>query len=303
MFPYPKPMQPAFTLPSFAKINWLLRILGKRSDGFHELFTVFQTVSLHDELAFAEASELTLTCDIPSVPIDESNLIIKAGRALQEVSGVRHGAAIHLNKRIPSPGGLGGGSSNAAMALIGLSRLWDIPLSIEQLGDIAADLGSDVPFFLTGGTSAGTGRGETIEPIDEIIEQNLLIVTSDIAVSTTAAYESLQSESLTLEGLNRILRVCRLDANSLDVRHTALINDFERTVFARYPEIEKVKNTLIDLGAANAAMSGSGASVLAIFDKKETRQAAEKALEQHSTWRKFAVSTVSRSEYRDALGC
>src|SRR5947208_9407485 len=125
-------MQPAFTLPSFAKINWLLRVLGKRDDGFHELFTVFQTVSLHDELSFADADDLALTCDEPGVPTDEHNLIVKAARALQEASGIKDGAGIHLNKRIPSPGGLGGGSSNAGVALIGLSRLWRLQMPAGQ---------------------------------------------------------------------------------------------------------------------------------------------------------------------------
>ena len=108
-------MQPAFTLPSFAKINLLLRILGKRTDGFHELFTVFQTVSLHDTIHFAESDTLELTCDNPDVPTDDGNLIIKAEHALQKSFGVGAGARIHLEKRIPSPGGLGGGSSNAAL--------------------------------------------------------------------------------------------------------------------------------------------------------------------------------------------
>ena len=296
-------MPPAFTLPSFAKINWLLRVLGRRDDGFHELFTVLQMVSLHDELSFTESDELTLTCDDRSVPTDQRNLILKAAKALRAASGVKHGAAIELTKRIPSPGGLGGGSSNAAIALVGLARLWNLQLPAERLHDISTNLGSDVPFFLTGGTAVGTARGEMLEQIEEIEEKYLLIVTPNVTVPTAEAYAGLDAASLTSQELNRILRVCRLDANSLDLRQSVLINDFERTVFARHPEIEKAKNALIDLGAANAALCGSGASVFAIFDKEETRQAAEKALEEHSTWRKFAVSTVSRSEYREALRC
>src|SRR5881409_2766506 len=111
-------MQPAFTLPSYAKINWMLRIVGKRDDGYHELFTVFQTVSLHDTISFAEDDELALTADTEAVPTDDGNLIIKAARALQQEAGITRGARLHLEKCIPSPGGLGGGSSNAAIALI-----------------------------------------------------------------------------------------------------------------------------------------------------------------------------------------
>jgi 4-diphosphocytidyl-2-C-methyl-D-erythritol kinase len=299
---YSGPMKPAFTLPSFAKINLMLRVLGKRDDGFHELFTVLQTVSLYDRVTFSESRDLHLTCDHPEIPTDDRNLIIKAAERLKAVSETTAGAAIHLEKRIPSPGGLGGGSSNAAVTLIGLSRLWSLDMPDIHIESIAAELGSDVPFFLEGGTAIGTGRGEIIEAASEKVEENLLIVTPDVPVSTGAAYAGLDSSSLTSLDTNRILRVCRLDAGSLDFRQTALINDFERSVFASYPEVRQVKETLFGLGAVNAALSGSGASVFAVFDKKETRQAAEKALER-STWRVFAVSTVSRTEYREALRC
>lgn len=292
---------PGFSLPSFAKINWSLRILGKRDDGFHELCTVFQTVSLHDTITFGEGSELTLTCDDPDIPVDESNLCLKAAAELRSRIGVRRGAAMHLEKRIPSPGGLGGGSSNAAVTLIGLVRLWGLDASASELTEIAAGLGSDVPFFLTGGTALGTGRGEIIEPLEDIDAPTMLIITPNIAVSTAAAFADLQAPSLTNIDPNRILRVCRSEAVSLDPHHSALINDFEASVFSACSEIKQVKDTLLDLGAVNAALSGSGASIFAIFDKQETRQAAQKALDNSSSWRKFAVATISRSKYCEAL--
>lgn len=290
-----------FSLPSFAKINWTLRILGKRPDGFHELFTVFQTVSLCDTIHFAESDTLELTCDNASVPVDERNLISRVAKRLQEITLCEQGAAIHLEKRIPSPGGLGGGSSNAAVALMGLLRLWNLELAATECHDIAASIGSDVPFFLTGGTAVGTGRGEVIEPIADELEQYMLIVTPPISVSTEDAFGRSNALTLTNEALNRILPVCRSEAGSLDLRHSALINDFEKSIFDAHPEINRVKETLLALGAVNAAMSGSGASVFAIFDNTETRQAAIKALDLESTWRKFAVATVSRSEYREML--
>src|SRR4051794_30813583 len=153
----------AFELPSFAKINWTLRVLGKRDDGYHELYTVFQTVSLHDTLEFEESDEVTLTCDEGAVPTDERNLVLRAAAALRERSGCSTGARINLSKRIPAPGGLGGGSSNAAVALVGLRRLWGLRASDADLHQILASIGSDVPFFLHGGTAVGTGRGEIIE--------------------------------------------------------------------------------------------------------------------------------------------
>src|SRR4051812_18420619 len=120
------------TLPSFAKINWLLRILGKRADGFHELCTIFQTVSLFDEITFEESDEISLTCNIKNIPTGETNLIIKAANVLRKEFGVKEGAKIRLEKRIPAPGGLGGGSSNAAVALLGLATLWNLDIEFEK---------------------------------------------------------------------------------------------------------------------------------------------------------------------------
>lgn len=291
----------SFSLPSFAKINWHLRILGKRDDGFHELFTVFQTVSLCDTITFNEDGALRLTCDIQSVPTDDRNLIIRAAKALQDRFGVEKGAAIHLEKRIPSPGGLGGGSSNGAVALIGLRRLWSLAVDDSELKSIASEFGSDVPFFLEGGTAIGTGRGEVVEATDDVREQFMVIVTPDVSVSTKVAFERINAPTLTKERLKHILHFCREQAGSRDLGGTVLKNDFEMSVFIAHPEIERVKERLFELGAVNAAMSGSGASVFATFDKQETRQTALKALDYESTWRKFAVATISRSEYREAL--
>ncbi|MBK6748761.1 MAG: 4-(cytidine 5'-diphospho)-2-C-methyl-D-erythritol kinase [Pyrinomonadaceae bacterium] len=290
-----------FSLPSFAKINWKLRVLGKRHDGFHELFTVFQTVSLHDTISFVESDELTLTCDDAAVPVDERNLIYKTAIALLDWYGTEKGAAIHLEKKIPSPGGLGGGSSNAAVALIGLGRLWKIEVDMGALLQIAASIGSDVPFFIHGGTAVGTGRGELIEQAPDANEPFMLIVTPNAFVSTRDAFAAMNAATLTNGALNRILPVCRSEAESCDLHHSVLKNDFEVSVFDAYPEIKRVKETLLELGAVNAAMSGSGASVFAIFDKQETRQTAIKALDHESTWRKFAVATISRDQYREAL--
>ncbi|MEP7076312.1 MAG: 4-(cytidine 5'-diphospho)-2-C-methyl-D-erythritol kinase [Acidobacteriota bacterium] len=290
-----------FTLPSFAKINWFLRVLGKRDDGFHELCTLFQTVSLHDTIHFAESDVLRLTCNDPFVPTDESNLIIRAAKALSESKGRSLRAKIHLEKRIPSPGGLGGGSSNAATALIGLARLWELDASLNDLLPIAKGIGSDVPFFLYGGTALGAGRGEVIEPIEDIHEQFLLLVTPDEAVATCEVFDRIAAASLTKTDPESILRVCRLTAESGDLRNKTLANDLEVVVFPAYPEIDRVEKTLLDLGAAQVLMSGSGASVFAMFDKEETRQTAIKALDLESTWRKFAVATISRNEYREAL--
>ena len=287
-----------FSLPSFAKVNLHLRVLGKRDDGFHEIFTIFQTISLADELTFEPGDGIELVCDDPAVPVDETNVILRAAKALNPERGAR----ISLVKRIPLGGGLGGGSSNAASALMGLNRLWDIGLSTAQLASIGAGIGSDVPFFLSGGTGLGFGRGTDIEPVPDFASGPTILVTPAVQVSTGAAYASLHAENLTNSDLNRILRVCRSEAESPDFLRSALINDFEPTVFAEFPEIGRAKQRLKELGANQALMSGSGASVFGIFDKEETRQTALKALDHEVNWRKFAVAAISRSEYREKMG-
>ena len=287
-----------FSLPSFAKVNLHLRVLGKRDDGFHDIFTVFQTVSLADELSFEPADALELVCDDPGVPTDATNLIWRAAKALNPDGGAR----ISLVKRIPMGGGLGGGSSNAATALIGLNRLWQLGLSTMQLASIGAEIGSDVPFFLEGGTAIGVGRGTDVEAIPDMGAPFMVLIAPGAHVSTAAAYADLNAENLTNTDLNRILRVCRSEAGSPDFLRSALINDFEPTVFAKFPEIGRAKQRLTELGASRALMSGSGSSVFGIFDKEETRQTALKALDNEVNWRKFAVAALSRSEYREKMG-
>jgi 4-diphosphocytidyl-2-C-methyl-D-erythritol kinase len=272
----------SFKLPSFAKINWFLRIRGKRADGFHELCTVFQTVSLADFITFSEDENLILECDRSYMPTDEKNLIIKAANFIRQKYFVKNGAKIYLEKNIPSPGGLGGGSSNAAIAVLGLLRLWNLPISFEEILRIAAKLGSDVPYFLYGGTALGTGRGTEIFPLEEKTEKFLLIVTPPVNVSTAEAFARLGVPDLTNETSKSNLQICRNEALTA-------------------PEIKTVKETLLEAGAVKSLLCGSGASVFAIFDKEETRQTAQKAIEEKNNWRSFAVAAVSRDEYRRAL--
>lgn len=291
----------SFTLPSFAKINWLLRILGKREDGFHELCTIFQTVSLFDEITFEESDKLSLTCNIENIPTGETNLIIKAANVLRNEFDVKKGARIYLEKRIPAPGGLGGGSSNAAVALFGLATLWNLDVEFEKLVEIGTKLGSDVPFFFYGGTAFGIGRGTEIVSMEDFDEKFLLIVTPNIEVSTAEAFARINAPYLTNETSKSILKICQNEADRFKSRQKTLSNDFEKSVFEFQPEIGRVKEKLLNLGAQQAVLSGSGASVFAIFDKEETRQATLKALEEETNWRKFAVATVSRSQYREAF--
>lgn len=290
-----------FTLPSFAKINLFLRILGRRDDGFHEICTVFQTVSLHDNLTFSKHSEIILTCQDKKIPTDERNLIIKAAFELKQKFNIERGVKIHLEKNIPAPGGLGGGSSNVAVALFGLVKLWEIEIDAAKLLEIGEKLGSDVPFFFGGGTALGTGRGTEIFPLDDWTKKHILIVTPNVSVPTAEAFARLNAPRLTNKTPKSILQICRDDAQTLDLRQSLLVNDFEKTVFKLEPEIERVKQKLLELKAKQALLSGSGASVFAIFDEKAQLQNACSVLKIKQDWRKFVVRAISRREYRALL--
>ena len=288
-------------LPAFAKINWFLRVLGKREDDFHEICTAFQTISLADELTFAEADAVVLSSNDPAMPTDEGNIIIRAANLLRKRYRIEKGAAIHLEKRIPSPGGLGGGSSDCAVALMALAKLWNINITKKELCEIGESLGADVPFFFSGGTALGIGKGAEISEIGEIDEKFMLLVTPDIDVSTPLAFAQLNASRLTNSEPKRILKLCCDEAEKLSSPQSSLKNDFESIVFEIYPEVRRVKEKLISLGAKRVSMSGSGASVFGIFENEETRQATLKAIHHELNWRMFAVATISREKYREAL--
>lgn len=291
----------SFRLPSYAKINLILRILGKRTDGFHELCTIFQTISLCDYLTFDQHKKINFTCDDKRIPTGDENLIVKAAKILKNEFAIKDGASIHLEKNIPAPGGLGGGSSNAAIALIGLLKLWKIEIELSDLCEIAKPIGSDVPFFLFGGTSLGTGRGTEICPLKDFSSENMLIVTPDAIVSTKNAFARIKVPDLTNKSSKSILKICRDEANSLYLRQPNLKNDFEATVFKLEPETARAKKKLLDCGAKYALLSGSGASVFAIFDSILRRQKAFDEIKQERDWRVFEVETVSRQDYRNSL--
>lgn len=243
-------------VPSHAKINWSLRVTGKRPDGFHDLETVFQLISLHDTLTFRESDRLVVTCDDRTIPTDERNLVVKAARAL----GIER-VAIHIEKRIPSGGGLGGGSSNAAATLTTLSKIFSLQQPLEA---IALELGSDVPFFLVGGTAYATGRGEVITPLPDAPKVPLLLVLPRQRVSTAEAFRSLRRFSPPLG----------MHAYGDRANFT---NDFEEPVFARFPQLRAWKEKLYELGATWAAMSGSGSTIVGAFPDVSSRDAARPA--------------------------
>lgn len=291
----------SFTLPSFAKINLFLRVLGKRPDRTHELCTVYQTVSLCDYLTFSRSDRIVLTCDDQKIPTGDENLIVKAAKILREHSAIKDGVEIHLEKRIPAPGGLGGGSSNAATALFGLINLWDIEIELDDLCEIGQELGADVPFFFFGGTALGSGNGTHICPLKDFTSEHILIVAPNVDIPTKEAFERLNAPDLTNKTSKSILKICRDEANSLYLRQSKLTNDFELTVFEIESDVARAKDKLLELGAVRALLSGSGASVYAIFDSDIKRRAAFDALQAEQEWRMFPVETVSRTDYQKSL--
>src|SRR5262245_5936350 len=294
----------ALTLPSFAKINWTLEILGKRPDGYHEVRTLLQTVSVADELTFELTGQgITVHCDHPEVPCDETTLAYRAAKLLIDFTGAGLGVRIWIAKRLPVAAGLGGGSGNAAVTLLALQRLWDVQVEPRDLFRLAAKLGVDAPFFLIGGTCLGVGRGDEIYPLADINEEFLLLVNPGIAVPTRDAYAGLPPELTKPEAVIK-MPLSFEAAYAAIARPGApipLINDLENTVFARHPALIEVKRRLKQVGARGVLMSGSGSTVFAIFDSDEARARAEDDLSA-TGWRSLRARTLGRTEYLRLLG-
>ena len=305
----------SLTLPSFAKVNWSLRILGRRSDGYHEVRTILQTVSLQDDLEFEVSGDgvVRLICDQPDIPTDDRNLIVRAGNALKARYQVDKGARIRLVKRIPAKAGLGGASSNAAVSLLALAHLWEVEATAPELLEIASQLGADVPFFLLGGSAIGTGTGATISSLaneGECDPQHLIVITPNATVSTAEAYAAISLPALTTMKLDPILSNSRNESNSgnsqpwppRDLFLGDLKNDFEPVIFDIEPEIRRARDTLLQAGALGALLAGSGSSVFGIFANWEAQQRAIKEIQAESGWRIFPCVTLSRDEYHRQMG-
>ncbi len=291
------------TLPSFAKINWTLEILGQRPDGYHELRTLLQTVSVADELIFESIEQgIEISCDHPDVPGDETNLVHKAARLFGEFTGCGKGVRITINKRLPVAAGIGGGSSNAAVTLLALQKLWDIELAPRDLFSLGAKLGADVPFFFIGGTCLGVGRGDEIYPLADVNAEFLLLVNAGIAVPTREVYANLPPE------LTKDKAVAKMPL-SFEAAYAAtttpgpirLCNDLEIPVFARHPLLDQIKDWLVKAGASGVLMSGSGSTIFAIFESDKARSEAQADLSKHGWWCETA-RTLGRAEYQRLLG-
>ena len=282
---------------ALAKINLDLRVLGRRPDGYHELRTVFQTVSLADtlEIAFTPARRTNIRTT-GSIDI-AGNIASRAAEAVLDTMRVRGTVEIHLRKVIPMGAGLGGGSSDAAAVLLALPVLAGRRLDFGSLARIAAGLGSDVPFFLLGGTAVGVGRGTELFPLPDGPARRGVIVYPPVHVSTAAAYQALSPRLTTESAENKIFSFQSTVLGGL--QGSGFANDFEPVVFEQHPRIASVKRRLVRIGAVPALMSGSGAAVYGLF---HTRDAAASAVKSFREERVFPIMLVSRSRYRSLWG-
>ena len=258
-----------FTLEAPAKINLSLRILAKRADGYHDLDTLMVKLpQLADLLHFSPADEFQFTCDDASLPTDASNLVVRAVAVFEEATKLPCKCHIALEKRIPHQAGLGGGSSDAAATLLGLNRLHGDPLSPDQLVALAAQIGSDVPFFLSPGAARCTGRGELIAPVSAPPAMPVLLLKPIFGVATPAAYAAWQSA----------IPVPGIDYAAQTVGELEIVNDLETPVFQKYRFLAELKQWLLGRSeVAGALLCGSGSTVFAVLHDLQTAQSVATA--------------------------
>jgi 4-diphosphocytidyl-2-C-methyl-D-erythritol kinase len=286
---------------AFAKINLGLKIVGKRPDGYHEIRTVFQTVALHDGLEISLSrlqGGIVVECDDPTVPAGRNNLVYRACQLWKRARGFRGGIRVQLVKRIPAGAGLGGASSDAAATLLGLERLTGERAEPAERFRLAARLGSDVPFFLWGGRALGIGRGEEVYPLPDLPRRHCLIVFPGFRVSTLEAYREANRQ-LTKSRRGRSMNLLGVRPPFSLASGEPAENDFERVVFARWPELARLKRQLIRAGAETASLTGSGSAVFALFDSAQQLLCAAQFV--RVGWQRVRTRTLLQREYQRLL--
>jgi 4-diphosphocytidyl-2-C-methyl-D-erythritol kinase len=284
-------------VPAYAKLNLGLRVLYRRPDGYHELRTVFQTISLADRLQIELAPARTTRIVIAGTPEIKDNLVEHACRLALEAMKIHANVCITLNKKIPMGGGLGGGSSDAAATLLALPVLARKALPADRQQELASQLGSDVPFFLHGGTALGLGRGGELYPLPDRPATHGLLVVPNVHSSTAEAYRDISPTLTSIRLQNKMVSFQReiwgAGGNQTGVDE----NDFEEVVFARHPELKRIKQRLSRLGAKPAAMTGSGSAIFGIFADAEKLDRARKSFPETTV---FPITYLSRAQYRSA---
>ena len=287
-----------------AKINLILRVLDRRPDGFHNLWSLMQTVGLEDEIVIRFAQEhagINLTCDERSLSADHTNLVYRAAAAVLQCSEQKVGLNIVLTKRIPMGAGLGGGSSDAAATIIGLNRLLNLDWSAIDMAQVGQLLGSDVPFFFFAPSAAVTGRGEQVTPVEVSGSRWVVLVNPGFPVETKWAYQQL---SATRPGVRDLADVHVVLGRQRHLTWEQVLgvaeNDFELPVFQAYPVLQKIKQELLDHGAEVALLSGSGATVFGVFRNEAEARQAQSQLQMDPQLKVFSVPAGSAPRIRTA---
>ncbi len=256
-----------FIMESYGKVNLALDILYKRDDGYHELRSIMQRISLKDRLIFQEIDKgIVIECDNKDLPINNSNLVYRAWEKLVEATGVDKGVKVIIEKNIPLAAGLAGGSSNAATTLIALNQLWKTNLSENDLMTIGKELGADVPFCVIGGTALAQGIGEKLSKLKAFSDKHILLCNPNIAISTEYAYSKLEfsNQRIDIEGM-----ISSIEADDLKSVAEKMGNTMESSIIREYPIIEKIKGIMVDNGALGSLMSGSGSTVFGLYEDQE----------------------------------
>jgi 4-diphosphocytidyl-2-C-methyl-D-erythritol kinase len=290
---------------SFAKVNLGLEVLGLRQDGYHELRTLFQSIDLHDDITIRrkKSGGVRVRCDHPLVPTDDTNLAVRAAKDLLRHAGRKDGLEISLVKRIPVGGGLGGGSSNAAMVLLALDRALKIGLGPAGLHLLARRLGADVPYFLVGGTALGLARGDEVYPLWKQVRGNVILVDPGRPVSTAAVFRRIDACLTPRENSNTIFRFVSSDLE-VGGAFSVLTNDLEEAALEEAPDLReavvRIRGVLVREGARLSALSGSGSTYFGFFDDSRRARKAASALKADG-WKALSCRTLALERYRRAL--
>ncbi len=296
-------------IPSFAKINWILKILGKRRDCYHQISTIYQTIDLKEEVVFETTRSRTIQLEIKGRPVarGKENLLYRTAELLRNSCGEQSGVRISLNKRIPVGAGLGGGAGNAAMALLALNQLWQCRLDREALEGLAAQLGSDIPFFLMGGTVAAGGRGEQLVPLPDTGEmQTLILLYPNFELASSDAYalgrwdDCDEKAVLTRDNLDTTIQRLLRALDPKEDSWPLLENDFEDALFTNYPILVKAQSALEKAGCKKVMLCGSGSTLLGFGSIRPVKEAVEK-LSNQQIGEVFTCQTLSRDRYRNFL--
>jgi len=284
-----------FTLKTPAKINWFLSVLGKREDGYHEILSLMQSISLYDHLTFEHSDRIEIKTDA-DIPLGE-NLVYRAAVFLKEKLSINKGAVITLRKEIPVSAGLGGGSSDAACALSGLDRLWKLGLKDEKLIKFGGMLGSDIPFFFKAPIAVVRGRGEIVTGLEAVSRHVIVIVKPALGVSTKWAYSEMSRllPELTKRDNNIKLFCHALEMQDFKAIALMMKNDLELPVIREFQVIGEIKDKLLAMGAEASLMSGSGPTVFGVFNSREKAEDASEAMKP--CWSRV-VETLTSDEFK-----